>query len=105
MAPGWLDFEHVEERPPATPSGRILMEMLGGDPDDPSSFNQSDVPAEAWYDAEKGLRVIRAMLAYVRDDGRQIDNVDCVREDLEAFEKCLADAARRGTRWHLVIDA
>lgn len=34
-APGWLDFEHVEERPPLTPSTRAIMELFGGDPDAP----------------------------------------------------------------------
>jgi hypothetical protein len=34
-APGWLDFEHVDERPPLTLSTRDIMELFGGDPDAP----------------------------------------------------------------------
>lgn len=34
-SPGWLDFILVEERPPATPSTRAIMELFGGDPDAP----------------------------------------------------------------------
>lgn len=34
-APGWLDFDRVDERPPATSSTRALMELMGGDPDAP----------------------------------------------------------------------
>lgn len=34
-APGWLDFVLVDERPPATPSSRAIMELFGGDPDAP----------------------------------------------------------------------
>ena len=35
LAPGWLDFVLVDERPLATPSTRAIMELLGGDPDLP----------------------------------------------------------------------
>ncbi|MEX0776095.1 MAG: hypothetical protein WD042_10350 [Phycisphaeraceae bacterium] len=84
---------------------QYIGEALGGDPDDPTSFSESDVAAITWHEPEEGLRVIRAMLTYVRHDGREIDDLDCVREDLEAFERHLEAAACRGAKWFLCIDA
>jgi hypothetical protein len=84
---------------------QAIAELLGGDPDDPSTFDESAVPAEAWYDPQVALQTVRALLEFVRKDGDAIEDVGCVREDLEAFERHLVTAAERNVRWHLVIDA
>ena len=58
-----------------------------------------------WFDPIDGLRTVRALLANVRTDGRKIEDVDAVREDLEAFEQLLLRADEQNIRWRLVVDA
>ena len=84
---------------------QYIAEALDADPDDPMTFDESKVAAVAWHDPTDGLRIIRTMLSHVVDDGRQIEDSDCVREDLEAFERHLEAAASRNAKWHLCIDA
>jgi hypothetical protein len=60
---------------------------------------------EKWFEPLDGLRTVRALLDYVRNDGRKIEQLDDVRDDLAAFEQHLIGAAAKNVRWHLVVDA
>jgi len=83
----------------------MIIELLDGDPDDPKTYDETKLPPVAWHDPTAGLTTVRALLEYIRHDGTGIDNLDDLREDLEAFERLLERAAERGTRWHLSISA
>lgn len=88
----------------------MIIEVLDGDPDDPTSYDASQLPEEHWFGTEAGLRTVRLLIDYVRENNSRFTEFDwiglpdCVLGDLKAFEKHLTAAAKRGTRWHLVID-
>jgi hypothetical protein len=84
---------------------QAISELLGGDPDDPTSYAADKVPEETWYDSQEGLRTVRILLDHVRNHELPIEHLKDVIDDLEAFERYLADAASRGIRWHLAIDS
>jgi len=84
---------------------QFIAEALDADPDDPESFDEADVQPVRWHDPAAGLRVIDAMLAWLRDHPQEIDDSECVREDLDSFKTHLQAAVARGARWHLEIDA
>ncbi|MEO0965208.1 MAG: hypothetical protein AAFY08_08805 [Planctomycetota bacterium] len=75
----------------------------GGDPDDPSSFDEAAIASPTWHTPDRGLSVVRCLLDYMRGKTKRIDNPECVQQDLKVFEKQLVAAAAHGTRWHLVI--
>ncbi len=83
----------------------MIAELLGGDPDDPSTYDESKLPDEHWYAAALGLRTVRFLLEFVITNASRFADYDCVREDLEAFERSLSHAAEQNIRWHLAIDA
>lgn len=78
-----------------------IIEQLGGDPDDPSTFDESQILLGKWYDPTEGLVTVRVLLEYVRSCGDKIDHVRHVIEDLEEFERVLSRAAAGGVRWYL----
>ncbi len=82
-----------------------IAEQLGGDPEDPSTFKESDVPPTQWFSPTDGLVTIRALLDFVKSDGSGIKDLQCVREDLEEFERVLVKAVTSGARWYLGLSA
>ena len=83
---------------------QIIAELLNGDPDDPSTYDESNMTPEHWHDPAEGLKTIRVLLDFVKANANQFADADCVREDLEAFEKALRWAEMNGVRWHLAMD-
>lgn len=83
----------------------MIAELLGGDPDDPSTYDESKLPEEHWHDAALGLKTVRFLLEFVRSNSNLFTDCVCVLEDLEAFERHLSRAAAQNIRWHLAIDA
>lgn len=59
---------------------------------------------ERWFDAEAGLRTVRALLAYCREHPTRLAEPG-IAEDLHALEAILSQAAAQGVRWHLGQDA
>ena len=47
-----------------------IIEQLGGDPEDPSTFDESEIPAGRWFSPAEGLITVRC-LAHVHAVGRQ----------------------------------
>jgi hypothetical protein len=82
-----------------------IIEHLGGDPEDPTTFNEADILPTKWHSVAAGLLTVRALLGFVRDDGAGINNLQCVRDDLEEFERVLVNAERSGKRWYLGMSA
>ena len=88
----------------------FIAEALGGDPEDPATFDESQVPPERWFGADEGLRSVRLLVGYVREHRHDFAEYnpaglpDCVLGDLEAFEQALAAASANDIRWRLAID-
>jgi len=82
-----------------------IIEQLGGDPEDPSTFDESKIIPGRWFSATDGLVTIRALLEYMTSDGSGIANPQFVQEDLEELERVLANAAANGVRWYLGMSA
>jgi hypothetical protein len=61
-------------------------------------------PAEEWFDPAEGLRTVRGLLSYVRDNPSSVRQARGVCDDLEAAEEVLAAAKEHGVRFHLAID-
>jgi hypothetical protein len=79
---------------------QMICDLQDGDPDDPSTYDESRIPQEIWHEASAGLRTVRALLDNLSGDCEGTG----IREDLQAFERYLADAVGRNVRWHLVVD-
>jgi hypothetical protein len=60
-------------------------------------------PAEEWFDPAEGLRTVRSLLSYVRDNPASVKQGRGVCDDLEAAEEVLAAAREYGVRFHLAI--
>jgi hypothetical protein len=82
----------------------MIAELLGGDPDDPTTFDASKLPEEHWFEAATGLDTVRCLLEFVRSKVDSAPEYRCVCDDLEAFERNLIKAAETNVRWHLGID-
>lgn len=92
------------------PRDTMIVEMFDGDPDDPSTYDESQLPEEKWFDAIAGLVTVRHLIEVVRSNQERfaehdpVDLPNCVLEDLEAFERHLSTANKKGVRWHFEID-
>ncbi len=75
-----------------------LLEDVGGVPDG------LEIPAEQWFRPSEGLKTVRGLLQYLRDDPSGIRNVRDVINDLEATAEVLAAAAKKRIRFHLAVD-
>ena len=82
----------------------MIAELLGGDPDDPTTFDAAKIPEEHWFDAASGLKTVRCLLEFVRPKIASTPEYRCACDDLEAFERNLIKAAEQNVRWHLAID-
>ena len=80
---------------------QFICDVLGGDPDDPESFDESEVKNETWFDPQEGLETIEVLLAYLRDKPNEIENPKGVMEDLEEFKKILEKSKNEGLKWYL----
>ncbi len=80
---------------------------IGGDPDDPSSYDASeleDLWSEDWYSPEDGLSTISCMLDHVLAKKSSFERVEELIEDLQDFKKILNEARVNGIGWHLSHD-
>jgi len=87
-----------------------LMSFFSISPDDAAALAEesgadmgdADIPSEAWFSADDGLRTVAALLGALETDPASLG--EGVREDLLEFEAVLRQAKGRGLRWHLGID-
>jgi len=70
---------------------------FGADPDSPAA-------KEKWFDAEEGLRWVRAVYEYIDTHPRSAGERARVLEDLEEYESVLAKAAKIKAKWHFAMD-
>jgi hypothetical protein len=75
-----------------------FLEGEGGVPED------LELPTEDWFDPAEGLRTVRGLLSYIRDNPASVKQARGVCDDLEAAEEVLAAAKEHGVRFHLAID-
>ena len=80
---------------------QAIAEVLGGDPDDPSSYDETKVPTEAWFEAEAGLKTVLWCSQYVEEHRNRFGEPDAILNDLREFERILSLAKSLGLRWHL----
>ena len=80
---------------------QAIAEVLGGDPDDPSSYEEAKLPQERWFDAASGLKTISWYMRYVEEHPSKFAKPDSVLQDLREFERILSRAKSLGLRWHL----
>jgi hypothetical protein len=59
---------------------------------------------EQWFEPSEGLKTVRGLLNYLRQDPSGIRNAREVCADLEATERVLAAAREQGVRFHLAVD-
>ena len=78
-----------------------IADLLGGDPDDPSSYDEAEVPKEVWFEAEAGLKTVSWCSQYVEQHRSRFADPDSVLQDLREFERILKQATSLGLRWHL----
>jgi hypothetical protein len=77
---------------------RAFYEDMGGMPE------RWEPPAEEWFDPADGLRTVRGLLSYLRDNLASVKQARGVCDDLEAAAEVLAAAKEHGVRFHLAID-
>lgn len=89
-----------------------LLEFSSQDPSELRSFLSSqgadvsefDLPEENWFEADAGLKTVRALQAHVRAEPASVDDAVGLSRELEAFEEVLTAALQHEIRWHLTID-
>jgi hypothetical protein len=109
LAKAALDLEKAAKRHAVQPlysfysmsRNEAIAEVLGGDPDDASSYNETMVPTEAWFEAEAGLKTVSWCSRYVEENRTRFGEGDLVLRDLREFERILNQAKSLGLRWHL----
>ena len=57
----------------------MIAELLGGDPDNPASYDEAKLPEEQWQDAALGLKSVRFQLEFARSNASLFTDYDCVR--------------------------
>jgi hypothetical protein len=83
---------------------QAIAEILDGDPDDPSSYDEAEVPPETWFSADEGLATIAVLLAHVEAHPHEYRNASSLLGDLTVFHRVLEKAAQSEVRWHLGQD-
>src|SRR4051812_37791448 len=109
LAKAALDLEKAAKRHGVQPlynfyslsREEAIAEVLGGDPDDPSSFDETKVPTEAWFETDAGLKTVSWCSQYVEEHRSRFGEADSVLNDLREFERILNKAKSLGLRWHL----
>ena len=74
-----------------------LAAEFGADPD-------AEGAKEKWFDAEEGLRWVRAVYEYIDTHQRSAEDRARVLEDLEEYESVLTKAAKIKAKWHFAMD-
>jgi hypothetical protein len=78
-------------------SQAALIEQLKADGFDPSKMR---LPAEQFYPAADGLKVVRALQAYVSEKLNDFKQPNPILRDLKAAEALLAAAETAGAKFH-----
>ena len=52
--------------------------VLGGDPGDPTSYDETKVPAEVWFEAEAGIKTVSWCSQYVEEHRSRFGEPDSV---------------------------
>ena len=90
-----------------------LMDFFSTSPDEISDFLEEEdfedtadikLGQESWYDADDGLRTVKALLSYFAEKPAKIQNLQGVISDLREFEQVLLKAKSHGVKWHLSVD-
>jgi hypothetical protein len=74
-----------------------LTEQMRADGFDPSKMR---LPAEKWYPAVDGLKVVRALIEYVSAELNKFKQPNPILKSLRAAEALLAAAETAGVRFH-----
>lgn len=82
----------------------MICELLGGDPDDPATYDETKLLEEKWFDPDDGLRTLSVLIDYVERNPEAIVKQADVLDDLLAFKRHLMCAKDAGHLWHLAID-
>jgi len=109
LATAALDLEKAAKRHRVQPlyafystsREEAIADLLGGDPDDPTSYDEAEVPKEVWFEAEAGLKTVSWCSQYVAQHRSRFADPDSVLHDLHEFERILKQAMALGLRWHL----
>ncbi|MGA2138709.1 MAG: hypothetical protein ABSH14_07600 [Verrucomicrobiia bacterium] len=82
---------------------QYISEVLGGDPEDPSTYDESKTPKEKWFDPQEGLKTIRFFAKIMEENPGSVRDADPERivKDIQEFDRILSHAASIGMRWHL----
>jgi len=84
-----------------------LIEFFGAGGDEYADIlDDTDVelPEAKWFEASDGLQTVRLLLERVPQSRDKIPGADTVIADLKNFERVLAQAEEKQSRWHLAVD-
>jgi len=92
--PPLLEFFSADEN-----SMALLIEEGAGNPD-----LLSRLPPPQWYEPDRGLQTVSALVAALEDDPHQLgsDGPQLLQE-LREYESVLNKTVERGLRWHLAV--
>jgi hypothetical protein len=74
---------------------------LNSDPEDPSTFNEKELPEEVWFNVDEALETVQFYIQHIKKDQKAFDDTDEILKDLNEFERILGEAKSRKVRWHL----
>lgn len=67
-------------------------------------FEIPDNDGSEWYEAEEGLALIKALVAYIEENPESVRDAATVREELGEYAVVFEKAKTAGMKWHLEID-
>jgi hypothetical protein len=91
-----------------------IQEFMSVDPEEAGAFLEDSeialddvkIPEEQWFDPADGLKTIRGLLDFLRDNPTALSKVPLshLQDDLLAAEKVLSVALKHGVRFHFAVD-
>jgi hypothetical protein len=84
-----------------------LMDFFSQNPEELADLLGEDVPnapAEQWFDATEGLKVVRALVAQMETKPDSIPASEWVLEDLKQCERILVHLEQKKIPWHFALD-
>ncbi len=74
---------------------------LDGDPEDPASFDETELPEEFWFNTDEALETVQFYIQHIHSNKKDFNDADDILEDLNEFERILSKAKSNKIRWHL----
>jgi len=90
-----------------------LLGLISADPEELAEFldsegfdsGESELPQEEWFPPERGLTLVRGLIAHVQSNTQALPQSTDILDDLREYETVLTKLAEKKVAWHFAIDS